>query len=68
MFAVFLLIHIYTAGGSPSSFEGSTQELALQGNELTDGWQSQYVSGCSVSKAIDVKHYMQKAPQQYNIP
>lgn len=39
---MFLLIHTYIAGGGPSSIEGSTQQLALQGNELTDGWQSQH--------------------------
>lgn len=42
MFSVFLLIHTYIAGGRPYSMEISTQQLALQGHELTDGWQSQH--------------------------
>jgi len=44
VFSLFLLIHTYIAGsgGGPSSIEGSTQELALQGDELSAGWQSEH--------------------------
>jgi hypothetical protein len=44
MVSLFLLIDTYTAGsgGGPSSIEGSTQELALQGDELSDVWQSKH--------------------------